>query len=96
MLQQAARQAAFIVQAFRDERRSATQVQRLQDARLRATVRHAWQNSRLYRDKFERAGLRPDDIRTVADLVHAVHAHPTMAEGMHEALESVFGSALHI
>jgi dihydrolipoamide dehydrogenase len=33
---------------------------------------------------------------TVADLVHAVHAHPTMAEGMHEALESVFGAAIHI
>ncbi len=33
---------------------------------------------------------------TVADLVHSIHAHPTMAEGMHEALESVFGSAIHI
>lgn len=33
---------------------------------------------------------------TVADLVHAIHAHPTLAEGMHEALESVFGSAIHI
>lgn len=32
---------------------------------------------------------------TVADLVHAVHAHPTMAEGLHEALESVFGAAIH-
>jgi dihydrolipoamide dehydrogenase len=33
---------------------------------------------------------------TVGDLVHAIHAHPTMAEGMHEALETVFGSAIHI
>jgi dihydrolipoamide dehydrogenase len=33
---------------------------------------------------------------TVADLVQAIHAHPTMAEGMHEALESVFGAAIHI
>jgi len=33
---------------------------------------------------------------TVADLVHAVHAHPTMAEAMHEAMESVFGAAIHI
>jgi len=33
---------------------------------------------------------------TVADLVHAVHAHPTMAEGMHEALEGVFGAAIHL
>jgi dihydrolipoamide dehydrogenase len=33
---------------------------------------------------------------TVADLVHAIHAHPTMAEGMHEALESVFGAPIHL
>ncbi len=33
---------------------------------------------------------------TVADMVHAVHAHPTLAEGMHEAFESVFGAAIHI
>ena len=33
---------------------------------------------------------------TVADPVHAVHAHPTLAEGMHGTLESVFGSAIHI
>src|SRR4029079_310420 len=33
---------------------------------------------------------------TVADMVHAVHAHPTMSEGMHEAFESVFGAAIHI
>ena len=32
---------------------------------------------------------------TVADLVHAIHAHPTLAEGMHEALESVFGAAIN-
>jgi len=69
MLQNAYRQAAFIAQALRDERRSPADVQRMQDARLRATVRHAWTNSRFYREKFERAGLRPDDIRTAADLV---------------------------
>jgi dihydrolipoamide dehydrogenase len=33
---------------------------------------------------------------TVADIVHAIHAHPTMAEGMHEALESVFGAPIHL
>ena len=30
---------------------------------------------------------------TVEDLVHAIHAHPTLAEGMHEAMENVFGAA---
>lgn len=33
---------------------------------------------------------------TVADMVHAIHAHPTLAEGMHEAFESVFGAAIHL
>ena len=33
---------------------------------------------------------------TVEDLVHAVHAHPTLSEGVHEALESVFGTPIHL
>jgi dihydrolipoamide dehydrogenase len=33
---------------------------------------------------------------TVDDVVNMIHAHPTLAEGMHEAMESVFGSAVHI
>jgi phenylacetate-CoA ligase len=70
MLLNAYRQAAFIAQAFHDERRSAADVQRMQDARLRAIVCHAWRNSGFYREKFDRAGLKPDDIRTTADLVH--------------------------
>jgi phenylacetate-CoA ligase len=70
MLQNAYRQVAFIAQALHDERRSPAEVQRLQDARLRAMVRHAWTNSRFYREKFDRAGLRPGDIRSSADLVH--------------------------
>ena len=70
MLDHAARQAAFIVQALRDERRSPAEIQARQDARLRATVRHAWATSRFYRDKFSRAGLKPEDIQTAADLVH--------------------------
>jgi dihydrolipoamide dehydrogenase len=33
---------------------------------------------------------------TVEDLVNTIHAHPTLAEAMHEAAEAVFGSAIHI
>ena len=33
---------------------------------------------------------------TVADMVHLIHAHPTLSEGVHEALEAVFGAAIHI
>lgn len=70
MLQNALRQATFITQALRDERRSPEDVQHTQNARLRAVVRHAWENSAFYRAKFDRARLTPDDIRTTADLVH--------------------------
>ena len=33
---------------------------------------------------------------TVADLVNTIHAHPTLAEATHEAMENVFGAAIHI
>ena len=33
---------------------------------------------------------------TVDDVVNMIHAHPTLAEGMHEAMEAVFGAAIHI
>ena len=33
---------------------------------------------------------------SVEDLVHTVHAHPTLAEATHEAMENVFGAAIHI
>ena len=33
---------------------------------------------------------------TVEDLVHAIHAHPTLSEGVHEALEGVFGAPIHL
>jgi len=33
---------------------------------------------------------------TVQDLVNTIHAHPTLAEATHEAMENVFGAAIHI
>jgi dihydrolipoamide dehydrogenase len=33
---------------------------------------------------------------TVDDLVNTIHAHPTLAEATHEAMENVFGAAVHI
>jgi dihydrolipoamide dehydrogenase len=32
----------------------------------------------------------------VEDLVRTIHAHPTLSETFHEALEGVFGAAIHI
>ena len=33
---------------------------------------------------------------TVEDVVHTIHAHPTLSEGFHEAMEAVYGAAIHI
>ncbi len=33
---------------------------------------------------------------TVADIVNMIHAHPTLTEATHEAMENVFGAAIHI
>ncbi|QKV97403.1 phenylacetate--CoA ligase [Streptomyces sp. NA02950] len=40
----------------------------LQLTRLRATLRHAYDNVELYRKKFREAGVVPEDCRTLADL----------------------------
>lgn len=40
----------------------------LQDEKLRRLIRHAYRNVPYYRAKMQEAGLRPEDIRTQADL----------------------------
>jgi len=41
---------------------------RLQNARLAGQVRHVWDNVPYYRNLMERAGVAPEDIRSVGDL----------------------------
>ncbi|MEV7976897.1 phenylacetate--CoA ligase PaaK [Streptomyces sp. NPDC086519] len=50
------------------ERMSREEVQALQLTRLRTTLRHAYDNVKLYREKFDAAGVRPEDCHTLADL----------------------------
>lgn len=50
------------------ERLSREELEALQLERLRATLRHAYDNVGFYRDAFDKAGLRPEDCRTLADL----------------------------
>jgi phenylacetate-CoA ligase len=50
------------------ERASRDELQALQLKRLRATLRHAYENVPHYRRAFDAHGVHPDDCRTLADL----------------------------
>ncbi|MET9850436.1 phenylacetate--CoA ligase PaaK [Streptomyces ossamyceticus] len=50
------------------ERLTREQLGELQLDRLRWTLRHAYDNVELYRRKFDEAGVRPDDCRSLEDL----------------------------
>ncbi len=48
---------------------SRDELQALQLKRLKWTLNHAYGNVAHYRAKFDRAGVHPDDLRSLADLV---------------------------
>jgi len=48
---------------------SASELAELQLGRLQATLRHAYENVEHYRREFDAAGVRPEDCRSLADLV---------------------------
>ncbi|MEU6476836.1 phenylacetate--CoA ligase PaaK [Streptomyces sp. NPDC047017] len=50
------------------ERLDARGLRALQLERLRSTLRHAYEHVPFYRESFDRAGVRPDDCRSLADL----------------------------
>jgi phenylacetate-CoA ligase len=50
------------------ERLGREELESLQLERVRATLRHAYANVAFYRAAFDKAGLRPEDCRTLADL----------------------------
>ncbi|WP_405690615.1 phenylacetate--CoA ligase PaaK [Streptomyces sp. NBC_00057] len=52
------------------ERLGRNELEALQLERLRATLHHAYENVGHYRAAFDKAGLHPDDCRTLADLAH--------------------------
>ena len=49
-------------------RLSYDELKHLQDRKLRAVVRHAYQNVPYYRSLFDSVGLSPEEIRTIDDL----------------------------
>ncbi|MFC9279460.1 phenylacetate--CoA ligase PaaK [Streptomyces collinus] len=52
------------------ERLGAEELRALQIERLRASLRHAYENVPFYRESFDKAGVRPEDCRSLDDLAH--------------------------
>ncbi|MFO1035871.1 MAG: hypothetical protein U1E45_03420 [Geminicoccaceae bacterium] len=62
------RMAVDLVDFSRRQWRSRQEIEAFQAARLRAVVRHAYTTVPLYRERFDAVGLRPEQIRDLADL----------------------------
>ncbi len=45
---------------------------KLQEEKLKKAIKHAYENSRLYHKKFDDAGIKPDDIKTLDDFYKKV------------------------
>lgn len=58
----------FLMEARRNQWLKPSELEELQAKRLRVMIRHAYDNTEFYHRKFKGAGIRPEDIRTVADL----------------------------
>jgi phenylacetate-coenzyme A ligase PaaK-like adenylate-forming protein len=54
--------------AYAEQSPSAEELAALQLERLQATLHHAYDNVEHYRRKFDAAGVRPEDCRSLADL----------------------------
>jgi phenylacetate-CoA ligase len=57
-----------LLAALRRSRWSASRLAKYQNARLRELIRHAYETVPYYHELFDKAGVRPDDIRSPADL----------------------------
>jgi len=62
------RNARVLGRLMRNRRLSSARLEALRRDGLRDLVRHAWRNVPFYRDKFDAAGVHPDDIRGLDDL----------------------------
>lgn len=45
-----------------------SELRKIQEKKLRAIVKHAYENVRFYHQEFDSAGIKPNDIKTVEDL----------------------------
>lgn len=57
-----------LLQLLRNERRPSEVLSELRNKKLRRLIQHAYERVPFYRRRFDHSGLKPGDIRTVADL----------------------------
>ncbi len=60
--------AKYLYQLMRSQWKSFDELKAMQDKKLRAMIRYAYENVPFYQDKFDRAGVLPGDINTAEDL----------------------------
>ena len=53
---------------MRNERRSRDELTHIQNTKLKRLIHHVYENVGFYRNVFKKAGIRPEDIRSVDDL----------------------------
>lgn len=63
-----ARSAFYLYQLRKNLRLEPSRLQEMQRKRLRAIIRHAYENVPFYHRKFDKAGIKLDDIKSVADM----------------------------
>jgi len=58
----------YCYQLSKDQWLKPPKLRMLQRKRLRAILKHAYENVQIYHEKFDSVGIKPDDIKTVEDL----------------------------
>lgn len=62
------RKAYYLHHLMRSQWKSYEELRELQDKKLRAIIKHAYENVPFYRQKFDSAGVKPEHVKTVDDL----------------------------
>ena len=63
-----ARSLYYLYQLRRNLRLKPAALQEMQQKKLRAMIKHAYENVPFYHMKFNEAGIRPDDVKSIEDL----------------------------
>ncbi|MBP1910656.1 phenylacetate--CoA ligase family protein [Methanolobus bombayensis] len=63
------KKALYLSKLMKQQWLTPSEIQEIQNKKIRNIIKHAYTNIPFYRQKFKAAGISPDDIRTVDDLI---------------------------